>query len=82
MVEELLWASIGVVALAMLFAYSKTRDPLHPLMYLGPMFIYIYGLGPISVWYREAFFDLLPDQPSITSYCGSTWVCSTEEAGR
>lgn len=41
----LILTTVGVLG-SMGYAYARSRDPLHPLMYLGPMLIYIYVVRP------------------------------------
>jgi oligosaccharide repeat unit polymerase len=44
---ELLLLLIGLCVLACMgLAYAQARDPLHPLMYLGPMMLYVYVVRP------------------------------------
>lgn len=52
MLDFLMLATIGVIVFAMIVAYERTRDPLHPMMYLGPMMLYIYALIPSILFYR------------------------------
>lgn len=46
MPELLLLMTALVVLACMGIAYARARDPLHPLMYLGPMLLYVYVVRP------------------------------------
>jgi hypothetical protein len=46
MFELLLWTTAGVVALGMLVALDRSRDLFHPLMFIGPMFGFLYAWMP------------------------------------
>lgn len=49
MFEILIWAALGIVAAGMLYAYDGSRDVFHPLMFMGPMFGFIYGWMPLKL---------------------------------
>src|SRR3954447_8681231 len=49
MFELLIWAALAVVAAGMLYAYDGSRDVFHPLMFMGPMFGFIYGWMPLKL---------------------------------
>lgn len=65
MFEQLLWLTAGVIATSIVAAYLRTKDPLHPLMYLGPMLLYIYALIPLILYYRNLLTDNFPDEPDL-----------------
>ena len=67
MFETYLWLTGIVIGCAMLMAYAMAQDPLHPLMFLGPMFFYIHVLIPGAHFYR----GVLPDyfvEPRILDF--------------
>ena len=49
MFEVLIWLSIIVVALGMAYAYAGGRDVFHPLMFLGPMLVFMYAWMPLKL---------------------------------
>lgn len=60
MFEPLLWGTIAIIVAAMIFAYDGSRDIFHPLVFLGPMFIFLYGWMPIRLLHKgdlDLFFD-------------------------
>ena len=52
----------GFVLLSMAIAYARSRDPLHPLIYIGPMLLYVYVARPwllyvtgqLQVWFPDS----------------------------
>jgi hypothetical protein len=49
-----------LLTIAMIYAYQLTRDPLHPLMFLGPLCMYSYVYKPIVLGYLgviDYYFD-------------------------
>ncbi len=46
MFEILLWAAAGISLLGILFALDGSRDVFHPLVFIGPMFIFLYAWMP------------------------------------
>lgn len=60
MFEVLIWASILVIVLGMIYAYAGSRDAFHPLMFIGPMMIFMYAWMPLKMGASgglEGFFD-------------------------
>jgi len=49
MFATLSWAIVAIVALAMVYAYSGSRDVFHPLMFIGPMMIFMYAWMPLKL---------------------------------
>jgi hypothetical protein len=45
----LTWAIAAVVACAMWYAYAKSRDVFHPLMFIGPMLLFMYVWMPVRL---------------------------------
>jgi len=45
----LIWASVAVAVLGMCYAYAGSRDVFHPLMFLGPMAIFMYAWMPLKL---------------------------------
>lgn len=72
MTEILLWATGLVVAWSMATAYLRNRDPFHPLMYLGPMLLYVYFFGAIMHYYRGSLAKYIPDGAALNSALGYT----------
>ncbi|MBN1551177.1 oligosaccharide repeat unit polymerase [bacterium] len=61
MFEILVWSTGFVTVIAMLIAYIRSKDPLHPMMYLGPMFFYIYCYQPAILYYQDFLRPYFPD---------------------
>ncbi len=60
MFEALLWISAGIALLGMLFALDGSRDVFHPLVFIGPMFIFLYAWMPsklLAVDGLSRYFD-------------------------
>ncbi len=49
MFEFLLWAAILIAAAGALYAYSASRDVFHPLMFLTPLVMFLYGWMPMKL---------------------------------
>ncbi len=47
--DYLIWAAILAVVAGMVCAFDGSRDAFHPLMYLGPMLLFIYGWMPLKL---------------------------------
>lgn len=62
MLTQLIWLTGGVVLTAMVVAYRSSRDPLHPLMFLGPILIYIYCLQPALLHQGDQLSPFFPDR--------------------
>jgi hypothetical protein len=63
MFEMLLWLTAGVIVIALVVALDSTRDILHPTVFLGPMFLFLYTWMPMTLdrtGALEAFFS--PEQ--------------------
>ena len=60
MFEVLLWAVVALVAAALFLAWDSSRDLLHPVFFLGPMFAFLYAWMPLKllrIGAIDAFFD-------------------------
>ncbi len=77
MIEYIIWSIGLVIIVASITAYRRTKDPLHPLIYLGPMFLYIYCLAPASAYYRGDLSDLIPDEGSLIAALFFTFLAMT-----
>ena len=55
MAKLLLLVIFAFICASMFVAFRRSRDPLHPMMFLGPMLIYVYVLRP---WVLLANGDL------------------------
>jgi oligosaccharide repeat unit polymerase len=65
MMEQLIWAT-GILLLgAMGIAYYKYRDPLHPMMYLGPMLFYMYAFVPATLFYHDLIGEFFHDESRL-----------------
>jgi hypothetical protein len=49
MFELLIWSTIIVAVVALLYVYDGCGDVLHPLMITGPMLIFLYGWMPLRL---------------------------------
>ncbi|MBU1910314.1 MAG: hypothetical protein KJ726_09725, partial [Verrucomicrobia bacterium] len=65
--EELIWLIALSIITAILLVYHRTRDPLHPMIFIGPMMLYIYALVPFSVYKSGELLDLFPDAAALES---------------
>lgn len=61
MAELLLLATALCVLGSMALAYARTRDPLHPLMFIGPMLLYVYIFKPGRLLWRGDLQKFLTD---------------------
>jgi oligosaccharide repeat unit polymerase len=64
-IEQIIWATGLVIIGAMGLAYYKYRDPLHPLMYLGPMLFYVYAFVPATMFYRGTIGEFFQDESKL-----------------
>ncbi len=46
MFETLLWLTGGIVLLGMIVAFDGSKDVFHPLVFIGPMLIFLYFWMP------------------------------------
>jgi len=65
MFEILLWVSAVVLVGSMLAAYRRFHDPLHPIMYLGPMFLYLHVFIPLAMDYRDMIVPLFRSEETL-----------------
>jgi oligosaccharide repeat unit polymerase len=65
MFEQLLWLTAGGLVASVGIAYLRTKDPLHPLMYLGPMLFYIYAMIPLTLYYRDLLSHHFSDESDL-----------------
>jgi hypothetical protein len=49
MFELLMWASMAVAATGIVYAYTVSRDVFHPLIFIGPMLIFMYVWMPMKL---------------------------------
>jgi hypothetical protein len=60
MFEALLWSAFVVVLVGVAAALDGSRDVFHPLVFIGPMFAFIYGWMPLRLLSEDGlsrFFD-------------------------
>jgi len=50
MFELLIYLVVAIVAVGIIYAYSKSRDVFHPLMFIGPMMIVMYAWMPYKLY--------------------------------
>lgn len=50
MFEILIWLGVTIVALGMCYAYAGSRDVFHPLMFIGPMMLFMYAWMPLKLY--------------------------------
>ena len=65
MIELLLILTAVALLLSMWVAYTRTRDPLHPLMYLGAMILYICVVRPLMLLDRGGHTVFFPQESDI-----------------
>ncbi len=62
MLTTLIWSTGGVIVACMALALLRFRDPLHPLMFLGPMMLFVFCLTPARIVHGallgQAFSDV------------------------
>jgi len=62
-VFELICAfTIGVVAFGAFWSFATLRDPLHPAVFLAPLFGYFYGIWPILLNREGRLESILPGE--------------------
>ncbi len=66
MFEFLLWAVLGLIVLALILAWDWSRDILHPLFFLGPMFAFLYCWMPMKLL-RNGALDVFFDRSQLTA---------------
>jgi hypothetical protein len=49
MFDLLLWVTMAIALGGALYAYAGSRDVFHPLMFLSPMLIFLYGWMPLKL---------------------------------
>src|SRR6185369_13010843 len=49
MFDALVWASLAIAAFGIVYAYYTSRDVFHPMMFIGPMLIFMYVWMPIKL---------------------------------
>ena len=60
MFEWLLVVTVILVAIGILVALDGSRDVFHPLVFIGPMFAFLYFWMPFKLWSADGldrFFD-------------------------
>jgi hypothetical protein len=60
MFEALLFLAVAISAFGIICAYDGSRDVFHPLVFIGPMFIFLYGWMPWNLFSTGGltqFFD-------------------------
>jgi hypothetical protein len=60
MFSSLIWAVVAIIAVAMFYAYTVSGDVFHPLMFIGPMMIFMYAWMPAqldSIGGLDGFFQ-------------------------
>ena len=61
MFEFLIWIGVAVVLLGMWYAYAGSRDVFHPLMFIGPMMLFMYAYMPLKLYNSgglDGFFQI------------------------
>jgi hypothetical protein len=60
MFSVLIWTLVAIVGVAMYYAYTTSHDVFHPLMFIGPMMIFMYAWMPTkldSIGGLDGFFQ-------------------------
>jgi hypothetical protein len=55
MFEALLWAGVILLAVSLVVAVDGSRDVFHPLVFIAPMMIFIYGWMPLRLLASHGF---------------------------
>lgn len=61
MMAALLAGTCVVVLISMAIAYARSRDPLHPLMFVGPMMLYVYVARPARLYANGQLEEWIPE---------------------
>lgn len=59
------WATGAAIVFSMVAAYRRSRDPLHPLMFLGPMLFYMYVFRPAMLYYGNILDAFFPEEQDL-----------------
>ena len=73
MFELLLWTAAGISLLGILIALDGSRDVFHPLVFIGPMFIFLYAWMPSRLLAADGlarYFD-----PGQLIFIQTLYVC-------
>lgn len=65
MLQELIWLTAIVPTAAMFIAYARSRDSFHPLVFIAPMFVYVYAFRPAVFFYRGLIDDRFNDVDQV-----------------
>jgi hypothetical protein len=60
MFELLIWLTIAVLSCSIVWAWDGSHDVFHPLMFIGPMLLFLYGWMPLKLFRAnglEGFFQ-------------------------
>ena len=72
----LIWAVVIIVVLALWYAYAGSKDVFHPLMFIGPMLVFMYAWMPYqldSIGGLAGFFQRFQlDYVQRINFCGVT----------
>lgn len=49
MFEALLWLTIAIAVIGLLVAFDGSRDAFHPLVFIAPMMVFLYGWMPMKL---------------------------------
>ncbi len=61
MFELLIWLVVVIVGCGMCYAYAGGRDVFHPLMFIGPMMVFMYAWMPMKLYESgglDGFFQI------------------------
>jgi hypothetical protein len=61
MFEVLIWLTVAVIILGMLYAWDGAHDVFHPMMFVGAMLLFLYGWMPLRLFQAnglDGFFTL------------------------
>jgi hypothetical protein len=65
MFETLIWITMAVAVLGMAVAFDGSRDIFHPLMYVSPMFLFLYGWMPLRMLHAGQLTAYFTDQQLV-----------------
>ena len=49
MFEVLIWLTIAVIVLGIIYVWDGAHDVFHPMMFIGPMLLFLYGWMPLKL---------------------------------
>lgn len=61
MFHQLLWVTLGICVVSMVYAYASTRDAFHPAVIFAPLCAFIYWYMPWSLEREQTLFSYISE---------------------